>query len=152
MPTSSSHNIVVKKEGTLLKGAHFTGVVNASDVVSDWYGYRSYVKFSDDSYKLSSETRYFTDCNTVFGDTIYVTIDNTLTANSKCDFRFKSFDDAWATLKTHKTICTVENVTYGTKKQDKITLVKPVVMQVVPNLQETYKNFPHSKQYIWIYF
>ena len=140
VPTSSSHNIVVKKEGTLLKGAHFTGVVNASDVVSDWYGYRSYVKFSDDSYQLSSETRYFTDCNTVFGDTIYVTIDNTLTANSKCDFRFKSFDDAWATLKTHKTICTVENVTIGNQTQEKITLVKPVVMQVVPNLQEPYKG------------
>ncbi len=139
VPTSSSHNIVVKK-GTLLKGAHFTGVVDASDVVSDWYGYRSYVKFSDDSYQLSSETRYFTDCNTVFGDTIYVTIDNTLTANSKCDFRFKSFDDAWATLKTHKTICTVENVTIGTQTQEKITLVKPVVMQVVPNLQEPYKG------------
>ncbi len=140
VPTSSSHNIVVKKEGTLLKGAHFTGVVNASDVVSDWYGYRSYVKFSDDSYQLSSETRYFTDCNTVFGDTIYVTIDNTLTANSKCDFRFKSFDDAWETLKTHKTICTVENVTIGSQTQEKITLVKPVVMQVVPNLQEPYKG------------
>ena len=140
VPTSSSHNIVVKKEGTLLKGAHFTGVVNASDVVSDWYGYRSYVKFSDETYQLSSETRYFTDCNTVFGDTIYVTIDNTLTANSKCDFRFKSFDDAWATLKTHKTICTVENVTIGNQTQEKITLVKPVVMQVVPNLQEPYKG------------
>ena len=140
VPTSSSHDIVVKEEGTLLKGAHFTGVVNASDVVSDWYGYRSYVKFSDDSYQLSSETRYFTDCNTVFGDTIYVTIDNTLTANSKCDFRFKSFDDAWATLKTHKTICTVENVTIGSQTQEKITLVKPVVMQVVPNLQEPYKG------------
>ena len=140
VPTSLSHNINIKKEGTLLKGAHFTGVVNASDVVSDWYGYRSYVKFSDDSYQLSSETRYFTDCNTVFGDTIYVTIDNTLTANSKCDFRFKSFDDAWATLKTHKTICTVENVTIGNQTQEKITLVKPVVMQVVPNLQEPYKG------------
>ena len=140
VPTSSSHDIVVKTEGNLLKGAHFTGVVNASDVVSDWYGYRSYVKFSDDSYQLSSETRYFTDCNTVFGDTIYVTIDNTLTDNSKCDFRFKSFDDAWATLKTHKTICTVENVTIGTQTQEKITLVKPVVMQVVPNLQEPYKG------------
>ncbi len=140
VPTSSSHNIVVKTEGTLLKGAHFTGVVNASDVVSDWYGYRSYVKFSDDSYQLSSETRYFTDCNTVFGDTIYVTIDNTLETNSKCDFRFKSFDDAWATLKTHKTICTVENVTIGNQTQEKITLVKPVVMQVVPNLQEPYKG------------
>ena len=140
VPTSSSHDIVVKKEGALLKGAHFTGVVNASDVVSDWYGYRSYVKFSDDSYQLSSETRYFTDCNTVFGDTIYVTIDNTLTANSKCDFRFKSFDDAWATLKTHKTICTVEDVTIGNQTQEKITLVKPVVMQVVPNLQEPYKG------------
>ena len=140
VPTSLSHNINIKKEGTLLKGAHFTGVVNASDVVSDWYGYRSYVKFSDETYQLSSETRYFTDCNTVFGDTIYVTIDNTLTANSKCDFRFKSFDDAWATLKTHKTICTVENVTIGNQTQEKITLVKPVVMQVVPNLQEPYKG------------
>ena len=140
VPTSSSHDIVVKEEGTLEKGAHFTGVVNASDVVSDWYGYRSYVKFSDDSYQLSSETRYFTDCNTVFGDTIYVTIDNTLTDNSKCDFRFKSFDDAWATLKTHKTICTVEDVTIGNQTQEKITLVKPVVMQVVPNLQEPYKG------------
>ena len=141
VPTSTSNNIVVKTEGNLEKGAHFTGVVNASDVVSDWYGYRSYVKFTDDeNYHLSSETRYFTDCNTVFGDTIYVTIDNTLTDNSKCDFRFKSFYDAWATLKTHKTICTVENVTIGNKTQEKITLVKPVVMQVVPNLQEPYKG------------
>ena len=131
VPTSTSYNIVVKKEGDLEKGAHFTGEVNASDVVSDWYGYRSYVKFTDDeNYHLSSETRYFTDCNTVFGDTIYVTIDNTLTANSKCDFRFKSFGDAWTTLKTHKTICTVENVTIGNQTQEKITLVKPVVMQV----------------------
>lgn len=140
VPTSSNYSISIKNEGNLLKGAHFTGVVNASDVVSDWYGYRSYVKFTDDSYQLSSETRYFTDCNTVFGDTIYVTIDNTLTANSKCDFRFKSFDDAWATLKTHKTICTVEDVTIGNQTQEKITLVKPVVMQVVPNLQEPYKG------------
>ena len=140
VPTSSSHNINIKNEGNLKKGAHFTGEVNASDVVSDWYGYRSYVKFTDNTYQLSSETRYFTDCNTVFGDTIYVTIDNTLTANSKCDFRFKSFDDAWATLKTHKTICTVENVTIGNQTQEKITLVKPVVMQVVPNLQEPYKG------------
>ena len=140
VPTSSNYSISIKNEGNLLKGAHFTGVVNASDVVSDWYGYRSYVKFTDDSYQLSSETRYFTDCNTVFGDTIYVTIDNTLTANSKCDFRFKSFDDAWATLKTHKTICTVEDVTIGNQTQEKITLVKPVVMQVVANLQEPYKG------------
>ena len=141
VPTSSSHSINIKNEGNLEKGAHFTGVVEASEVKSDWYGYRSYVKFTgDNNYQLSSETRYFTDCNTVFGDTIYVTIDNTLTDNSKCDFRFKSFDDAWATLKTHKTICTVENVTIGTQTQEKITLVKPVVMQVVPNLQEPYKG------------
>ena len=141
VPTSSSHDIVVNEEGDLLKGAHFTGIVNKNNIVSEWYGYRAYVKEkTSGKYLLSSETRYFTNCNTVYGDTIYVTIDNTLTANNKCDFRFKSFDDAWATLKTHKTICTVENVTYGTKNQDKITLVKPVVMQVVPNLQETYKG------------
>ena len=140
VPTSSSRDINIKKEGALLKGAHFTGVVNASDVVSDWYGYRSYVKFTDNTYQLSNETRYFTDCSTEYGDTIYVTIDNTLKANNKCDFRFKSFDDAWATLKTHKTICTVEDVTIGNQTQEKITLVKPIVMQVVPNLQEPYKG------------
>ena len=141
VPTSSSHDIVVKEEGDLLKGTHFTGIVNKNDIVSEWYGYRAYVKEkTSGKYLLSSETRYFTNCNTVYGDTIYVTIDNTLTANNKCDFRFKSFDDAWTTLKTHKTICTVENVTIGNQTQEKITLVKPVVMQVVPNLQEPYKG------------
>ena len=141
VPTYSNHSINIKKEGNLLKGAHFTGIVNKNDIVSEWYGYRAYVKEkTSGKYLLSSETRYFTNCNTVYGDTIYVTIDNTLTANNKCDFRFKSFDDAWATLKTHKTICTVENVTIGNQTQEKITLVKPVVMQVVPNLQEPYKG------------
>ena len=141
VPTYSNHSINIKKEGNLLKGAHFTGIVNKNDIVSEWYGYRAYVKEkTSGKYLLSSETRYFTNCNTVYGDTIYVTIDNTLTANNKCDLRFKSFDDAWATLKTHKTICTVENVTIGNQTQEKITLVKPVVMQVVPNLQEPYKG------------
>ena len=140
-PTASSYTYKVNANTTsaIEQGDAFTAY--AKDLNNAWYGYRAFVVSNGETI-VSPNTKYFNNkCKyELTGDTVYVTIDNTLTANSKCDFRFKSFDDAWATLKTHKTICTVENVTIGNQTQEKITLVKPVVMQVVPNLQEPYKG------------
>ncbi|MEE0990158.1 MAG: right-handed parallel beta-helix repeat-containing protein, partial [Paludibacteraceae bacterium] len=130
-PTYTSKDIILSTEGNLEKGAHFTDNVLRSQLTSDWYAYRAFVKHGEDAPK-HSEIRYFSLCNNVFGDTIYVTIDNTLTNDSKCDFRFKSFENAWAALEGYKDICTVKNVSIGNKTQKSFTLLKPIVMQVVP--------------------
>lgn len=130
-PTYADNDIKITTEGALEKGQHFTGLVNNNDLTSEWYGYRAYI-INDSKVQVSSETRYFSPCNMVFGDTIYVTIDNSLIANDKCDFRFKNFEDAWATLKNYSNICTTQNITVGSTTQTQYTLVKPIVMQVVP--------------------
>ena len=130
-PTYANNDIKITTEGALEKGQHFTGLVNNNDLTSEWYGYRAYI-INDSKVQVSSETRYFSPCNMVFGDTIYVTIDNSLIANDKCDFRFKNFEDAWATLKNYSNICTTQSITVGSGTQTQYTLVKPIVMQVVP--------------------
>ena len=140
-PTASSYTYKVNANSTsaIEQGDAFTAY--AKDLNNAWYGYRAFVVSNGETI-VSPNTKYFNNkCKyELTGDTVYVTIDNTLTINNECELKFKSIKDAWATLKTHKTICTVENVTIGNQTQEKITLVKPVVMQVVPNLQEPYKG------------
>ena len=132
IPTNSEYTYKVEapSKTPLGKGDSFTAI--ASNLNNAWYGYRAFV-VSDGDIILSPNTKYFNnECKyEISGDTVYVTIDNTILTNNVCELKFKSFEDAWKTLKTLPEVCTAEKVTYGWK-QDKITLVKPVVMQVVP--------------------
>ena len=72
------------------------------------------------------------DCDfpTLEGDTVYVTI-NQFVESDPCNYLFESFEQAFAVLKNNKKICEATKVYYGSFKQDAITLLKPVVMQVV---------------------
>ena len=131
-PTEESYTYKVDAttKTPLEKYGSFTGI--ASGLSNAWYGYRAFV-VADGETILSPNTKYFNNkCKyELTGDTVYVTIDNSLTVNNECDLKFKSINDAWATLKTIREVCKAEKVTYGWK-QDKITLIKPVVMQLVP--------------------
>lgn len=139
-PTEESYTYRVDAttKTPLEKYGSFTGI--ASGLSNAWYGYRAFV-VADGETILSPNTKYFNNkCKyELTGDTVYVTIDNTLTINNECDLKFKSINDAWATLKTIQGVCKAEKVTYGWK-QDKITLIKPIVMQIVPT-GINYKGF-----------
>ena len=136
-PTADAYTYKVDATTTspLEKYSSFTAI--ASDLNNAWYGYRAFV-VADGETILSPNTKYFNNkCKyELTGDTVYVTIDNSLTVNNECELKFKSIKDAWTTLKTLPEVCKAEKVTYGWK-QDKITLIKPVVMQLVP----TGKNY-----------
>ena len=98
-----------------------------------WYAYRAYIKANGEVY-LSSNTCwfYYSTCNykDVFAqDTIYVEI-NQFEESDPCNFKFKSFEEAWETLKYNANICVNETKVYGELLEDEITLVKPVVMEV----------------------
>ena len=131
-PTADAYTYKVDATTTspLEKYSSFTAI--ASDLNNAWYGYRAFV-VADGETILSPNTKYFNNkCKyELTGDTVYVTIDNSLTVNNECELKFKSIKDAWTTLKTLPEVCKAEKVTYGWK-QDKITLIKPVVMQLVP--------------------
>ena len=131
-PTAESYTYRVDAttKTPLEKYGSFTGI--ASGLSNAWYGYRAFV-VADGETILSPNTKYFNNkCKyELTGDTVYVTIDNSLTVNNECELKFKSIKDAWTTLKTLPEVCKAEKVTYGWK-QDKITLIKPVVMQLVP--------------------
>lgn len=131
-PTASSYTYKVNANTThaINPGDSFTGY--AEDLNNAWYGYRAYVVSNGETI-VSPNTKYFNNkCQyELTGDTVYVTIDNTLTINNECELKFKSIKDAWTTLKTLPEVCKAEKVTYGWK-QDKTTLIKPVVMQLVP--------------------
>ena len=70
------------------------------------------------------------DFPTLEGDTVYVTI-NKFVESDPCNYLFESFEQAFAVLKNNTEICEASKVYYGSFKQDAITLLKPVVMQVV---------------------
>ena len=131
-PTASSYTYKVNANSTsaIEQGDAFTAY--AKDLNNAWYGYRAFVVSNGETI-VSPNTKYFNNkCKyELTGDTVYVTIDNTLTINNECELKFKSIKDAWTTLKTLPEVCKAEKVTYGWK-QDKITLIKPVVMQLVP--------------------
>ena len=131
-PTADAYTYKVDATTTspLEKYSSFTAI--ASDLNNAWYGYRAFV-VADGETILSPNTKYFNNkCKyELTGDTVYVTIDNSLTVNNECELKFKSIKDAWTTLKTLPEVCKAEKVTYGWK-QDKITLIKPIVMQLVP--------------------
>ena len=62
-------------------------------------------------------------------DTVYVHI-NQFVDSDPCNYIFRSFEQAFAVLKTNTDICTSSKVTLGSLKEDQITFTKPVVMLV----------------------
>lgn len=62
-------------------------------------------------------------------DTVYVHI-NQFVESDPCNYIFRSFEQAFAVLKTNTDICTSSKVTLGSLKEDQITFTKPVVMLV----------------------
>ncbi len=62
-------------------------------------------------------------------DTVFVEI-NQFVESNPCNYLFKSFEQAFAVLKTNNEICEATTNNYGTLKEDEITFKKPVVMLV----------------------
>lgn len=92
-----------------------------------------------DMNKSSYQTSYngicgenYEDLNCTFPeakDTVYVHI-NQFVDSDPCNYIFRSFEQAFAVLKTNTDICTSSKVTLGSLKEDQITFTKPVVMLV----------------------
>lgn len=72
------------------------------------------------------------DCEfaAIDGDTLYVTIDK-FSEPDYCNYKFTSFEEAFAVLKLNPAICTATTVTYNQLEEDEITLKIPMVMNVV---------------------
>ena len=66
----------------------------------------------------------------IVNDTVFVTINQFVEADP-CKYVFKSFEQAFAVLKTKTDICETQEQFFGTLREDVITLKKHVVMQVV---------------------
>ena len=66
----------------------------------------------------------------IINDTVFVTINQFVEADP-CKYVFKSFEQAFAVLKTKSNICDAEEQFYDDLREDVITLKKHVVMQVV---------------------
>ncbi len=64
------------------------------------------------------------------GETVSVTIDQ-FSEPDYCNYKFNSFEEAFAVLKLNPEICTATSVIYGQLEEDEITLNKNIVMQVV---------------------
>ena len=89
--------------------------------------------------KSSYQTSYngicgenYEDLNCTFPeakDTVYVHI-NQFVDSDPCNYIFRSFEQAFAVLKTNTDICTSSKVTLGSLNEDQITFTKPVVMLV----------------------
>ena len=63
------------------------------------------------------------------GDTLYVHI-NQFEDSDPCNYKFSSFEQAFAVLKNNDQVCTSSTCLYGSLKEDEITLTVPVVMLV----------------------
>ena len=72
------------------------------------------------------------------GDTLYVTIDK-FSEPDYCNYKFTSFEEAFAVLKLNPAICTATTVTCNQLEEDEITLKIPMVMNVVFG-PESYKG------------
>ncbi len=76
-----------------------TGTLTASRT----YKYRAYVIYNSTKY-LSAEIGTFTtgasDCVYQFGDTVYVTVDNSLAADDECALKYKNIENAIAKIKS----------------------------------------------------
>ena len=90
-PTADAYTYKVDATTTspLEKYSSFNAI--ASDLNNAWYGYRAFV-VADGETILSPNTKYFNNkCKyELTGDTVYVTIDNSLTVNNECELKFKS--------------------------------------------------------------
>lgn len=80
------------------------------------------------------------DCEfaAIDGDTLYVTIDK-FSEPDYCNYKFTSFEEAFAVLKLNPAICTATTVTFNQLEEDEITLKIPMVMNVVFG-PESYKG------------
>ena len=80
------------------------------------------------------------DCDfaAIDGDTLYVTIDK-FSEPDYCNYKFTSFEEAFAVLKLNPAICTATTVTCNQLEEDEITLKIPMVMNVVFG-PESYKG------------
>lgn len=138
---SSWTKVVVTLDQALKQGESWSATINSGLKTNTTYTYRAYVHDDTgnaDYYSVNPNNTSEAACGTFTtkggceyptGDTIYYTIDASLVSESPCHLAFKSFENALANLKSHKTAGAADYWWDNSK----MMLVKNVVFQVVPN-------------------
>lgn len=138
---SSWTKVVVSLDQALKQGESWSATINSGLKTNTTYTYRPYAHDDTgdaDYYGMNPNSTSAAACGTFTtgggceyptGDTIYYTIDASLVSESPCHLAFKSFENALANLKSHKT-AGAEDYWWD---NNKMMLVKNVVFQVVPN-------------------
>lgn len=138
---SSWTKVVVSLDQALKQGESWSATINSGLKTNTTYTYRPYAHDDTgdtDYYGMNPNSTSAAACGTFTtqggcefptGDTIYYTIDASLVSESPCHLSFKSFENALANLKSHKT-AGAEDYWWDNSK---MMLVKNVVFQVAIN-------------------
>lgn len=138
---SSWTKVVVSLDQALKQGESWSATINSGLKTNTTYTYRAYAHddySGSDHYSMDPLSTSTAACGTFTtqggcqyptGDTIYYTIDASLVSESPCHLAFKSFENALANLKSHKT-AGAEDYWWDNSK---MMLVKNVVFQVAVN-------------------
>lgn len=112
---------------SLTTGASWSGTTASNFTKGTTYYYRAYVKNTATQgvfYSPVGTFSYSSACvYPIEGDTVYVTVDNSLTANDACALKFMSIDAAISSIKGNAMFCT------GSENK----LLYNIVLQVAPN-------------------
>lgn len=125
--SDANHKIVCSTGSSLTTGASWSGNTAINFTPGATYYYRAYVKNTATQgvfYSPVGTFSYSSACvYPIEGDTVYVTVDNSLTANDACALKFMSIDAAISSIKGNAMFCT------GSTNK----LLYNIVLQVAPN-------------------
>ncbi len=84
----------------IAQGYNFTKALQLTAGDKGCYSYKAYATTGTDKTTLSAETGHFCidECPYPLGDTVYVTLDNSIAQSDKCALTFKTFEEAINTV------------------------------------------------------